>query len=265
MKKFKAILIVFIALAMVLTSNAQSGLTAKQIQQKSIEVTRVKGTEAISKMTIINQNGQERVRQIAVITKLYDNGNTEKKLIRFSAPADVKGVGFLTYDYNTKDDDKWIYMPALRKTRRIISSESAKSFMGSEFSYADMTLPNIDEYSYKLLGVESVKDISCYKIEITPINEDVMDANGFSKKVTFIGKSDFVLRKAVYYDLFEDKEKVMEVESIIEVDKTSHKYRFGKIVMINIQNGRKSISQIEKIQFNPNIPDDYFTTRYLER
>lgn len=244
---------------------AQSNLTAKQIQQKSIDATRISGTECLNKMTIINQKGQKRVRQMAVITKLYDNGNTEKKLIRFLAPADVKGVGFLTFDYKVKDDDKWIYMPALRKTRRIISSENAKSFMGSEFSYADMTLPNIEEYTYKLLGEGMVNGISCFKIEVIPISDDVMDANGFSKRISFIGKNDFVLRKAIYFDLFGDKEKVMEVESVVEVDKTHHKYRMKKIVMTNLQNGRKSISEIEKIQFNPSIPDDYFTTRYLER
>ena len=133
-------------------------------------------------------------------------------------------------------------MPALRKTRRIISSESAKSFMGSEFSYADMTLPNIDEYTYKLLGNETVNGIACFKLEIIPINDDVMDANGFSKKISYIGKSDFVLRKAVYYNLFDEEEKVMEVESIVEVDKTNHKYRFKKVEMTNLQNGRKSIS-----------------------
>lgn len=265
MKTIKSILVSCMIIALSLTTHAQSTLSVKQIQQKSIEATRVSGTESLNKMTIINQHGQKRVRQMAVITKLYDNGNTEKKLIRFSAPADVKGVGFLTYDYNKKDDDKWIYMPALRKTRRIISSENAKSFMGSEFSYADMTLPNIEEYMYKLLGEEMINGIVCFKIEIIPVNDDVMDANGFSEKIVSIGKKDFVLRKAIYFDMFGEKEKVMEVESIVEVDKTNHKYRFKKIVMTNLQNSRKSISEIEQIKFNPSIPDDYFTTRYLER
>ncbi|ALO16797.1 hypothetical protein L21SP5_03182 [Salinivirga cyanobacteriivorans] len=265
MKTIKIILLVVTTYVTSMSVYSQSSLTAKQIQQKSIEATRIEGTEAISKMTIINKNGQQRVREMAVLTKLFDNGNTEKKLIRFTSPADVKGIGFLTYDYNVKNDDKWIYMPALRKTRRIISSENAKSFMGSEFSYADMTLPNINEYTYSLLGEETINSTACYKIKIIPINDDVMDANGFSTKVSYIGKSDFVLRKAVYYDLFDEKEKVMEFESIVEVDKTNHKYRFKKVVMTNLQNGRKSISEILQIKFNPSITDEYFTTRYIER
>ena len=110
---------------------AQESLTAKQIADKSFNATKLAGSEAVSTMTIIDSKGRERVRKIAQVTKLYQNGDTEKKLIRFLSPADVKGTGLLTYDYNDKDDDMWLYMPALRKTRRIISSEKAKSFMGS--------------------------------------------------------------------------------------------------------------------------------------
>jgi hypothetical protein len=104
MKTIKNILLVVLAVTTSVAVYSQNNMTAKQIQQKSIEATRVKGTEALSKMTIINQNGQQRVREMAVATKLFENGKTEKKLIRFTAPADVKGVGFLTYDYNVKND-----------------------------------------------------------------------------------------------------------------------------------------------------------------
>ncbi len=77
-------------------------------------------------MIIIDKKGRERVRDTAQITKLYNKGETEKKLIRFLSPADVKGTGFLTFDYEDKDDDMWLYMPALRKVRRIVSSEKIK-------------------------------------------------------------------------------------------------------------------------------------------
>ncbi|TAJ11937.1 outer membrane lipoprotein-sorting protein [Marinilabiliaceae bacterium JC017] len=249
---------------MAFKSQAQQNLTAKQIQEKSLESTRVAGTESIATMTIINEKGQKRVRQMATLTKLYDQGDTEKKLIRFMSPSEVKGTGFLTYDYNTKDDDKWIYMPALRKTRRIISSENAKSFMGSEFSYADMTLPNLEDYNYKLLGETTVMNEPCYELEIVPVNSDIEDENGFSKKISYISKKNFVKRKSIYFDLYGEKEKVMLVKSIVEVDKDNHKFRIKHIEIENIQNGRKSISTIDQIQFNPAIPDDYFTSRYLE-
>jgi outer membrane lipoprotein-sorting protein len=240
-------------------------LTAKEVRQKAIDVTRVKGTEAINTLTIISPKGDKRVRKMTSVTKLVDNGDTEKKLIRFVEPADVKGTGFLTYDYNTEDDDKWIYMPALRKTRRIITSENAKSFMGSEFSYADMSMPTVDDFNYKFHDDETINGTNCYVIEIIPKDDDIMDENGFSKKMVWISTDKFLIQKSVYYNLAGDKEKVMTVNAFIEVDPRNHLYKFKEMEMVNLLENRKSISRIEQIKFNPDIPDDYFTTRYLER
>ena len=264
MNAIKLLLLVLCLSSISYTAPAQN-LSAKQVQEKSIEATRVKGSEALSILTTISKKGQKRVRKMSMVTKLYDKGETEKKLVKFIEPADVKGTGFLSYDYNAKADDKWIYMPALRKTRRIISSENAKSFMGSEFSYADMSLPTVEDYTYKSLGAETINDESCYAIEIIPKNDDVASENGFSKKITYISKKDFVMRKAVYYSLSGEKEKVLTVSSVIEVDKTNHKYRMKEMKMVNLLNGRQSTSTIEKIQFNPNVSDEYFTTRFLEK
>jgi outer membrane lipoprotein-sorting protein len=216
-------------------------------------------------MTIIDSKGRERVRKIAQVTKLYDGGDTEKKLIRFLSPGDVKGTGLLTFDYRVEDDDMWLYMPALRKTRRIISSEKAKNFMGSEFSYADMTPPTFDDFQINNLGEEEVAGVACWEIEWIPKNDDIADENGFSKKISYVGKKDYVVRKSVYYDLDEDLWKELSVEAVKEVDTENHKYRPVHMIMINKQNGRKSILVVDEIQFNPNVKDEYFTTRYLER
>lgn len=243
----------------------QTNISPKEVQQKSIEVMRVSGTESLSMLIIVNENGEKRIRKMTSVTKLYDNGKTEKKMVRFIEPADVKGTGFLTFDYDKKNDDKWIYMPALRKTRRIISSENAKSFMGSEFSYADMSLPTVEDFSYKFLPEEKINGELCYVLEIIPKDEDVEDENGFSKKISYIAKKDFVVRKSVYFDLYGDKEKEMVVKSIIEVDKQNHKYKLKEIEMTNLQNKRKSISVQEKIKLKKDIQDEYFTTRFIEK
>ena len=244
---------------------AQEDLTAKQIADRSFQATKLAGSEAVSTMTIVDSKGRERVRKIAQVTKLYDNGDTEKKLVRFLSPADVKGTGLLTFDYKEKDDDMWLYMPALRKTRRIISSEKAKSFMGSEFSYADITPPTLDDFNYKKSGEQEVSGTLCWKIEMTPSDDDIADENGFSKKISFIGKADFVIRKAIYYDLDGELLKEFEVREIKELDPKHHKFRPIHMIMVNKQNNRKSILKVDKIRFNPNVKDEFFTTRYLER
>ncbi|HDP98733.1 MAG TPA: outer membrane lipoprotein-sorting protein [bacterium] len=245
--------------------SGQDRLSARQIADLSYEVTRVAGMEATATMTIIDDKGRERVRKTAQVMKLYDNGETEKRLVRFLAPADVKGTGLLTFDYKTKNDDIWLYLPALRKTRRIVSSEKSKSFMGSEFSYADMTPPTLDDFKFDLLGDADVRRTACWKIEMTAVDDDIADENGFSKRISFIGKQDYMIRKAIYYDIDGELHKELNVFEIKEIDPQNHKFRAMHLEMENKQNGRKSILKMEKVVFNPNVKDEYFSVRYLER
>jgi len=265
MKKYKVLVVVFSIFLVSSGLKSEENLSAKQIVDKSFQTTKLAGSEMLSTMTIIDSRGRERVRKIATVSKLYDNGDTEKRLIRFLSPADIKGTGLLTFDYENKDDDMWLFMPALRKTRRIVSTEKAKNFMGSEFTYADMTPPILDNFTYEKLGEEDVAGTSCWKIEMMPVDDDVADENGFSKRISFIAKKDFVIRKAVYYDLDGELHKELSVENIKEIDIKNHKYRPMRMVMVNKQNARKSVLNVDEILFNPEVKDEFFTTRYLER
>lgn len=265
MKMTKLFLMIFLIISGFSTVFSQENLTAKQIAGRSFKATKVAGFEAVSTLTIIDDRGRERVRNIAGISKLTDKDKTEKRLMRFISPADVKGTGLLTYDYEDEDDDMWLYMPALRKTRRIVSSEKSKNFMGSEFSYADMTPPALKDFNYKILGEENMGNTNCWKIEMIPVDENVADENGFSKRISYIGKADFVIRKSIYFDLDGELLKELSVREIKEIDTRNHRYRLMHMIMENKQNGRKSIFKIDKIVFNPDVKDEYFTSRYLER
>ncbi|GAB4296709.1 MAG: outer membrane lipoprotein-sorting protein [Myxococcota bacterium] len=268
MKRFSQL--IFGALVAIIPFSAygedkEKPLSSEEIVQRSFDAGRPSGSEAVTTLSIFNEKGQSRVRKIAMVSKLFDDGKTEKRLIKFLEPADVKGTGLLTYDYEEKDDDIWFFAPALRKTRRIVASEKAKSFMGSEFTYADMTPPAIKDFAYKLLKEEKVKNDDCYVVEATPKNEEVAEENGYSKKISYIGKKDFVVRKAVYYDLDGELLKELTVKEFKEIDPKGRKYRITNMEMLNKQNNRRSTILLEKVEFNPNVSDDYFTTRYLER
>lgn len=264
MKESK-ILMIILSMLFSFTLFGEEGPTAREIMDKSFKAVKLAGSEGTSTLTIIDSKGRERVRKIASVSKLYDRGETERRLIRFLSPADVKGTGLLTFDYEKEDDDIWLFMPALRKTRRIVSSEKAKNFMGSEFSYADMTPPALEDFTYKILGEDEVESTLCWQIEMLPVDDDIADENGFSKKISYIAKEDFVIRKAFYYDLDGELHKELSVKGVQEVDTKNHKYRPIHMIMVNEQNGRKSALVIDKIQFNPDVKDEYFTTRYLER
>lgn len=238
---------------------------AKQIMQKSQDAMTVDGSEAISTLTINDGKGNQRIRKFSTASKRESSKGFSKSVMRFLEPADVKGTGILTFDYENKDDDMWLYMPALRKVRRIVSSEKTKSFMGSEFTNSDITKPNIEEYTYKMVGNEKIDTTECWKIEIVPATKEIASSYGYSKKIAWVGKSDNMARKNEYYDLDGKLLKVMIVKSIKLLDEKNKKYQTMDASMENRQNGRSSSFIMEKAVFNPNVKDEYFTTDYLQK
>ncbi len=264
MKQIKNVLIIT-SVFFCLQLSAQSGPTAMEIIEKSRDVSKISGMEVLSTLKIFDSRGRERTRETSMASRLFDKGETEKRIIRFRAPADIEGTGMLIFDYAEQNDDMWIYMPALRKTRRIVSTEKSKSFMGSEFSNADMSAPSMDNFNSYLRGAESIDGTDCWKLELIPVSDDVADEFGFSKKITWIGKEDYVTRKAEYYDLDGELLKVMTASGIKNIDPAAGKYLATRMEMDNVQSGRKSVFIMERIQFNPQVPEDYFTISYLER
>jgi len=156
-------------------------------------------------------------------------------------------------------------MPAIRKTRRIVSSEKSKSFMGSEFSNADMSAPNIDDFEYLLLRSESADGCECWVVESIPKDEDIMDEMGFDRKLTWIGKKDYVLRKAEYYNEDDELFKEMRAGKVKSIDPAGKKYMATYMEILNKENGRRSVMTMDKIQYNPEVKQDYFTLSYLEK
>ena len=118
----------------------------------------------------------------------------------------------------------WIYMPAIRKTRRIVSSEKGKSFMGSEFTNSDMSTPNTNDFNYKILSLQTYKEHLCWRIETVCKNADIEDENGFSKKIAWIDKKSFLCYKIEFYDFSGELYKIQTIEHIYSQYKTFFKY-----------------------------------------
>ena len=244
---------------------AQAGPDAAGIMKKWAELRKLDGSEAVVKMSIIDKGGQTRTRKISMATKLFDGGKTEKRIYRFLEPADVKGTGVLVFDYEDKADDTWVFLPALRKTRRIVSSERSKSFMGSEFSYADLNIPELAEYSYTQLREENAGGEACAVIEVIPKNSGTTKSEGYSKKIYWVSKKSYAVLKGEFYDLSGKKLKELTASNVKVLDAAKGRVRTLKMEMKNVQNGRSSIFDTEQVKFVPDTKDEYFTTRYLER
>jgi hypothetical protein len=239
--------------------------SAREIMEQVTIARKLEGSEAVVSMTIADAKGQTRERRLSMATKLYDEGKTEKRIYRFSSPADVVGTGVLVFDYESQADDVWVFLPALRKTRRIIGSQRSESFMGSEFSYADLNVPALADFEYQLLREESVDGESCWVIDVVPKARETGQSEGYSHKTYWISRDRRVVRKATFYDLEGRVLKELDNREFKLLDAKRQRYRPLRMVMTNKQNGRHSILETKEIAFTPQTSDDYFTTRYLER
>jgi len=204
----------------------------------------------ISEMTIVHKSGAKRVREI----KAWMKGDNST-LVRFLSPANVRGTGFLS----VKDDD-WLYLPALRKVRRIATKEKGGSFMGSDFSYDDVGGYSWEEdFHSKLLGTEPYGERDCYVLELVPKNpEDI----SHSKLKKWIDKGNFYTVKTEYYDKHGDLVKIMYLS---EFEKIEGLWIAKRMEMRSVQKGSKTIIVTKETEVNPEIPGRMFTTRQLEK
>jgi hypothetical protein len=239
--------------------------SAREIMERVTVTRKLDGSEAVVKMTSVDDKGQTREREIAMATKLYDGGKTEKRVYRFLSPADVQGTSILVFDYESKTDDVWIYLPALRKTRRIVSSQRSQSFMGSEFSYGDLNIPVLDDFNYALVKEEPSAGEACWVIDASPKSREVVEAEGYAKKTYWVSKTKLTVLRGLLYDKDGKLIKEFLAQDIKLLDAKNQRYRSMHMEMINKQNGRRSIFTSKKVTFAPNTKDEYFTTAYIER
>jgi len=247
--------------------------SAREIMEKVTVTRKLDGSEAVVKMTVVDDKKQTRERDITMATKLYDGGKTEKRIYRFLSPADVQGTSILVFDYESKADDVWIYLPAMRKTRRIVSSQNSQSFMGSEFTYGDLNIPALDDFTYAIAKEESCGPGSgngnagdaCWVIDVLPKNKETAESDGYSKKTFWVSKEKMAVVRGLFYDKDGKLLKELVAGDIKLLDAKNKRYRATHLEMTNKQNGRKAIFDTKKVTFAPNTKDEYFTIAYLER
>lgn len=235
--------------------------TAREIITKSNNSIKTDAMEMLSTLNIYNQKGDVRLRQLATATKKF--GEASKTIIRFTAPADVAGTTMLVHDYETREDDMWIYLPALRKSRRVVSSEKGKTFMGSEFTNSDMSMPNIDDFEYQLLEEATIDGKKCFVVESKSINAQVAKDYEISRRVSYIDKENYFALKVEHYDL---QGKLKREQIIGDYRKLPGGSWFAYYMeMKNIQNGRRSVMVVDNFQNTTTLNENQFTPAMLER
>jgi hypothetical protein len=228
---------------------------AKELEAANIGF---KGDTSIMKMTLIDAHGTKTVREMEGKVLEVD-GDGDKSLINFLNPKDVKGTKMLTWSHKNGDDDQWLYLPSLKRVKRISSSGKASSFMGSEFSYEDLGSQEIEKFKFELLKSD---DKELKKLARFP--KDEADS-GYSKQVLFISPKYMSAVKAEYYDRKKELLKVASFDGFKAYNvggKTM--YRASSIHMKNVQTKKESIITWENREIGKKLKDSDFESKNLE-
>ena len=246
-------------------ANMSDDPAARRIMEKVDARDDGQSMTADMKMVLIDKNNEKRDRIMRLFS--MDKGPDTYVLIFFTAPPSVKDTGFLTYDYDDpdKDDDQWLYLPALKKTKRIAASDKTDSFMGSDFSYADMTKSELDNYHYKLLKEGKVYGHKVWIIEAIPRNQRVIDTYGYTKSVVFVRQDNYVIVRAVSWLAKSNELKYMDVKKLEKIDNIWIPTEVHMITKRGKATIHKTILTRTNVKFNLPMDADMFTVRRLEK
>ena len=241
-------------------------LSGREIMEKV--VARDEGDRSMSEMEmiLIDRKGKKRVRKLKSYGMEQDKDSLS--LMFFLSPADVRNTGFLTYDYDEsgKDDDQWLYLPALRKTKRIAAGDKSGSFMGSDLNYSDMTSPDLDLYDYTLMKETKVKGKKVWQIKAVPKTKDEAGKSGYSKSVVFIRQDNLVMVRGVRWVYKKKRNKYLDVRKLEKIDGIWVSTEMHVTTKSGKKTLHKTILKQKNIHFNQDgVNQDLFTIRRLEK
>ena len=216
-------------------------------------------------LSLIDRNGQTRQRSVRIFSR--DRERETQQIIFFLSPADVKNTGLLTYDYAgaERDDDQWLYLPALRKTKRLASSDQSGAFVGSDFNYADLTRREVDDYTYRLLGVEDVRGAPTWQIEAIPRSEQEAKRTGYAKSVLFVRQDNYFVVRAVHWEHDGEKLKYQDVRKLEKIDGIWVATEISMTTKRGQETVHKTVLNVSKADFKARLDDQLFTIRQLEK
>lgn len=237
---------------------ASETLSASEIVKTARDKQFPKNSVSDLTMVLINKRGNERVRKLRTTRKDYGNGEA-KSVAYFLSPADVKGTAFLVWEHADKANDVFIYLPALKKIRRIASDQKKQSFMGSDFSYADMENDDVDDSKHRILSEEDLDGRPCWVIESIP-NPD--SDSEYGKLTSWVDKAEFIPYKVEFDDKKGKPFKVMNVLRTGPVGEDILPLHFS---MENLQKNHKTELSLDNIKIDQEISDKEFTHRAIQR
>ncbi len=218
-------------------------------------------SQSTLKMILVSKSGKKSVRDMR-IDALEVRGDGDKSLTVFDDPRDVKGTALLTFSHALEPDEQWLYLPALKRVKRIASSNKSGPFIGSEFAFEDLTSFEVEKYTYKYLRDEPCptdKSTTCFVVESYPVDKN----SGYSKQINWIDQDEYRTHFVEFYDR---KNSLLKTMTATDYRLYKKKYwRAHHTVMENKQSGKSTILEVEKIKFRTGLKDKDFNQNSLKR
>lgn len=219
-------------------------------------------SQAAMKMTLVSNRGEQSVRELRMMTlEMQDEDNDDRSLLVFDKPLDVRGTALLTWSHRNRDDDQWLYLPALRSVRTIASRKKTGPFMGSEFSFEDMSAPTLEKFQYRYLRDESCGDpeLNCHVIERIPLDSN----SGYTRQIVWMDEQEYRTWKVDYYDRKKSHQKTLTVSGFNQYE--DQFWRASRMEMVNHQTGRSTILEWSDYAFDTGLSEADFTQNSLMR
>ncbi|MEM7552069.1 MAG: outer membrane lipoprotein-sorting protein [Bacteroidota bacterium] len=243
-----------------------AGLLAQSAEQKGLQIAKeadkadqgFESTVANLTMILKNKQGQETTRELVNQTlELTEDG--DKSLIVFNTPRDVKGTATLTFTHKETPDDQWLFLPAIKRVKRISSDNKSGPFVGSEFAYEDLSSQEVEKYTYKFLRDEKLNGADTYVVERYPTDPK----SGYKKQIVWWNKDNYRQEKIEYYDRKGALLKTLTYDEYrLYLDKH---WRAGKFEMVNHQSNKSTTLIFEDYEFKTGLSEKDFTQNALIR
>ena len=251
-----------VALASILFSTSaltQEKLAAEAIVTRAQQVSYYSANDMKARvlMRLISKDGKERIREMTMLRLDLEEGGAQKYFLYFHQPGDVRDMTFMVWKHPQRDDERWLFIPAIKLVRRIAANDKRSSFVGSDFSYEDVSGREVEEDTHTLVREETREGRPVFIIRSAPKDEKSAD---FSYRLAWIDKETYVLWREEYYDKRDELYKVFTAEEVKQVE--GH-WTTVRRTMKNVQNGHRTEVTYSAVDYDVGLEDSLFSERYL--
>ena len=209
-------------------------------------------------MTLRNKRGQESQRELR-LKVIEVEGDGDRTLFVFDRPRDVRGTAFLVHAHKDEPDEQWLYLPALKRVKRISSSKQSGSFMGSEFSYEDLSVVEVEKFTHRHLRDEACGDLECTVLERVPLSKD----SGYARQLVWLDREELRTMQIQFFDRRDEHLKTMTVDDYAQY--LDRFWRAGEVAMTNHLTGKSTVLNWTDFEFRTDLDEGDFTKTALKR